>query len=173
MELVFRTELLQDYDEVFELHTKAFGRKNESKMVERLRKIPQFIPELSIVAENEDGEIVGHVLFTPVIIRSSQQNFPSLVLSPIGVLPKWQGKGVARQLLNYGMELCAELGYSSVIVFEQAPFYTKFGFKAAEQWNIQSPVKVATNHFMVRELRRNALKNVSGTVEYPKSFAAS
>lgn len=170
MNLHFRTELLPDYEQVFDLHQEAYGRRKESLLLEKLRKIPQFIPELSIVAENDKQEIVAHVLFTPAVIRSSQQNFPSLIMTPLSVRPDHQRQQVGSRLMDYSLELCQELGYSSVISLNISPFLSRYGFKAAERWNIQSILNTTQKQFMIAELRKNALKNICGTVECSENF---
>jgi putative acetyltransferase len=55
-----RKEELQDIEEVFRVNTLAFDREDEAKLVNNLRKNSNtFIPELSLVATTDQGDIVG------------------------------------------------------------------------------------------------------------------
>ena len=65
--ITIRKENKIDYEKVFELNALAFGQDNEANLVELLRKSESFVPELSIVAINDD-ELIGHILFTKIKI---------------------------------------------------------------------------------------------------------
>jgi len=64
----------------------AFGRENEARWVETLRRSPDFIPELSWVAI-KDGRVIGHILFNSIIIRTKDSSLPALALAPMAVQP--------------------------------------------------------------------------------------
>src|SRR5665648_1298566 len=93
-QIIIRKEVPDDYQRVFELTEKAFetmeiSDHNEGKLVENLRKSDMFISDLSLVAE-QNKQVVGHVLFTPVLIDNGQELFESLTLAPVSVLPEYQ-----------------------------------------------------------------------------------
>lgn len=170
MDIKIRQENKSDFKEIFELHTIAFGRENEAKLVELLRKTEAFIVALSLVAEL-DNKIVGHILLTKIkIIDDKQHEFESLALAPIAVSPLYQKKGIGKRLIKTGLEKAKELKFKSVIVLGHEHYYPKFGFIPANQWDIKAPFDVSTNVFMGLELIQNGLKNVSGIVKYPKEF---
>lgn len=53
--MIIRTETTADYSKVFQVNYEAFrNREDEPKLVEKIRKSEQFIPELSIIAEEND-----------------------------------------------------------------------------------------------------------------------
>jgi putative acetyltransferase len=69
-----RTEKVSDYDDVFQLNYLAFkNREDESRLIERIRLSKQFIPELSLVAE-ENNHIVGHALFSKAEVIDGEKN---------------------------------------------------------------------------------------------------
>ena len=62
MDITIRTEAEKDHKRVYEINKLAFQQEDESKLIEKIRKGENFIPELSLVAEI-DNKIVGHILF--------------------------------------------------------------------------------------------------------------
>ena len=92
-----RQETEKDYPQVFKLVEEAFRDMEESDhreqfLVERLRHSPAFVPELSLVAD-EDGGVVGYGLMTRVSIRSGILDAESLALAPVAVRPDRQSMG--------------------------------------------------------------------------------
>lgn len=166
-----RQEFPEDYDQTFEVNLLAFGQESESKLVDAIRKSEAFVPQLSLVAVLEN-ELVGHILFTKIVIRDPNSNqIGSLALAPVAVLPKFQNKGIGKQLIQEGLKKAQYLGFRSVIVLGHENYYPKFGFQPASQWNIKAPFLVSDQNFMALELIPDALKGVSGRVIYPKEFS--
>lgn len=149
--------------------TAAFGRTSEAELVETIRSSPNFIPELSLVAV-EDGEVLGHILFSPIIIEAQRQTVPALVLAPLAVIPARQNEGIGTRLVQSGLSKCRELDHSRVVVLGSPQYYGRFGFQATSRFSIRAPFPVPDEFFMVLELKTGALINVSGTVRYPAYF---
>lgn len=170
-QIILRQETTDDYSEVFELNHIAFGQDNEAKLVDALRNNPTvFIPELSIVAI-ENSKIIGHILFTKINIKDDKGNInESLGLAPMAVRPEHQKSGIGGQLIRKGFEVAKDLGFKSVIVLGHEHYYPKFGFESADKWNIKAPFDVPSSVFMAIELEKDGLKNIKGTVTYPKEF---
>ncbi len=172
-QITLRQERKDDFKEVFEVNHIAFGQDNEAKLVDALRNNPTvFVPELSIVAV-DNNKIVGHILFTKINIKDDNGNLnESLGLAPMAVRPELQKSGIGGQLIRQGLIVAEELGFKSVIVLGHEHYYPKFGFQPADKWNIKAPFDVPSNVFMAIELISEGLKNISGTVVYPKEFEA-
>jgi len=137
-------------------------------LIDKIRAGDSFIPELSLVAELE-GEIVGHILFSKIKILGKDE-YESLALGPMAVVPKHQKQGIGGKLITTGLEIAKKLGFESVIVVGHKDYYPKFGFKRASLWGIKCPFEVPDEAFMAIELVENSLKNKAGTVQYPKEF---
>lgn len=169
--ILVRQEKEADFSFVHEVNRLAFGQDDEADLVDSLRKNKDvFIPELSIVAVT-DSEIVGHILFTRIkIINDRGSAHDSLALAPMAVNPRFQRRGIGKQLVKSGLEKAIKLGFSSVIVLGHEDYYPTFGFKPAHEWNIKAPFDVPENVFMGIELIPGALKGVEGFVKYPKEF---
>ena len=170
MSLVIRPETESDYQAIEEVNELAFGQPAEGKLVKNLRKNPRFITRLSLVAEIEE-KVVGHILFFPVKIESVSGDQKAIIsLAPMAVLPEFQKQGIGRELIKQGLESCYELGYDSVIVLGYPEYYPRFGFKQAQIWNIKDPFNAPAEAYMALELKKGALDNISGVVEYPDEF---
>lgn len=173
--LIIRKEIPSDYDRVFELTTKAFetmpfSEGNEDKLVVRLRNASAFIPELSLVAEL-GGQLVGHILFTPLVVDNGQEQFQSLVLGPVSVLPEFQKQGIGSQMILAGHQKAKELGFQSVILIGHPEYYPRFGYKPASTWGIKTHIPLPSDDvFMAVELVEGGLSGVSGMVIFPPEF---
>lgn len=167
--LKIRQETEKDYSEITTVNDSAFSQKNEGILIEKLRQTEKFIPGLSLVAELND-EIIGHILFYPVVVQSATSRFYTLSLGPMAVAPEYQRKGIGSQLVIEGLKEAKKLGHKSVIVLGHSDFYPRFGFKPASQWNIRAPFDAPDEAFLALELVEGELKGKSGTVEYPEEF---
>ena len=166
---MIRPETISDYPAIKAINDLAFGHSNEGILVEKLRNTPDFIPDMSMVAESGD-KIIGHILFYPVKINDGDMAHTSLALAPMSVHPAYQRGGVGKALVKEGLKRARDLGFSSVIVLGHPEYYPRFGFKPASAFGIKTPFKVPENIFLAIELVDGALKNVKGVVEYPKPF---
>lgn len=170
-----RKETPDDYQWVVELTERAFKTMpfsdgDEGELVANLHKSDSFISGLSMVAE-VDGLVVGHILFTPVMITNENQKFTSLTLAPVSVLPEFQNKGIGSQLIRAGHLKAIELGFTSVIVFGHAEYYPRFGYRPCSKWDIKPSFPIPNdNVFMALELTEGALNGVSGNVILPPEF---
>lgn len=174
MKITIRKEEVKDFKAVFNLIEKAFeseqmSNHKEQFLVERLRKSDTFISELSLVAEI-DGKIVGHILTTKLKIKNKTNEFRSLALAPVSVLPEFQGKGIGGKLITESHKIAKELGYKSIVLLGHEKYYPKFGYKQADKFGIELPFELPKENCMAIELVKNGLNGVSGMVEYPKEF---
>lgn len=177
MEIILRQETFADHHHVFSIIEEAFKTEpfsdfTEQFLVERLRKSAAFIPELSIVAVNND-EVVGHILITNIKINSDSKSFDSLALAPVSVLPIYQNKGIGGLLILQAHKRAVELGYTSIVLLGHEKYYPRFGYERASKFAITLPFDVPDENCMAIELVKAGLKGVTGMVEYPKEFNES
>jgi putative acetyltransferase len=166
-----RTEEMNDYADVFQLNYLAFdNREDESKLVEKIRVSESFVPELSIVAEEND-QVVGHALFSKAVVVDGENKHDVIVLAPIAVLPSQQKKGLGGLLIHEGLKRSVELGYDYVFLIGHPTYYPKFGFKPARSLGFElKQFDVPDEVFMVYELAQGNRKNLQGELMYPESF---
>lgn len=166
-----RKEVAKDFVAIQEINDLAFGGEGESKLIDAIRQSDIFIPELSLVAEIDQNEVVGHILFSPITIETAHKSVQSLALAPMAVIPSHQKKGIGSLLIHAGLKRCKELGYKSVIVLGHSAYYPKFGFEIAQHKGIKAPFDAPSEAFMVIELMPGSLENVQGTVKYSEPFS--
>jgi|CZCA01.1.fsa_nt_gi predicted N-acetyltransferase YhbS len=174
MNIIIRQETEKDYKLSETVVEKAFKNAEhtdhkEHLLVAKLRKGGAFIPELSLVAEL-DGEIVGHIMLTKLLIENEGSKYDSLALAPVSVVPEHQNKGIGSALISESLKIAKEIGFKSVIVLGHDKYYPRFGFKPASTWGIKAPFDVPDEFFMALELGDGALEDISGTVVYSKEF---
>jgi putative acetyltransferase len=163
-----RPETPADRTAIREINEQAFGRPNEARLVDAIRSSPDFIPQLSLVAE-QDGSLVGHVLFSPLTIQGIE-GLGLLALGPIAVRPEWQRQGVGGQLIRIGLERAAAMGYRAVVLVGHSTYYPRFGFTSARAYGLEAPFPVSDEHFMALPLQPGGLDGVRGTISFPPAF---
>ena len=132
--------------------------------MEALRNGDSFIPELSLVAE-ENGTIVGHILFTKARVGTDEV----LALAPLSVKPEYQKKGIGTALILEGHRIAKNLGYSHSLVLGSDAYYPRFGYRPATCYHIQTPDGIPENYFMAIALQDHP-KEIGGEVTYAREF---
>lgn len=117
-----------------------------------------------------DGQVIGHILFSPITIEAEAGRSTVLALAPMAVRPEFQNAGVGSALVKAGLEACHRLGHAVVVVLGHEHFYPRFGFEPARLRGVLPPFPVSDEHWMVIELEDGALENIHGTVRYPPAF---
>ncbi|HWP61370.1 MAG TPA: N-acetyltransferase [Candidatus Paceibacterota bacterium] len=163
-----RPETALDYRAIFDLNVSAFGREKEAKLVEDLRRSGAFVPELSLVAQ-QDGKIVGYILFTKIEFVEHREH-RGLAIGPVAVAPTMQKQGIGSLLIREGLKRANELGFDSVLLLGSPAYYPRFGFKLASEWNITTAYNAPGETFAL-ELHDHALQGISGVAQYAKEFA--
>ncbi|KUP04164.1 GCN5 family acetyltransferase [Bacillus coahuilensis m2-6] len=160
----------QDLSQIVAVHDQAFNNKGEGKLVVGIHESDAYIPKLSLVAEDEHRDIVGHLLLSKAVIVGDTGEVETLALAPVSVLPALQKKGIGSQLINVSIARARELGFQHIVVLGHSDYYPTFGFKLASKYGIQCPFPVPDEAYMVLELIPGSLKGVKGTVKYAKAF---
>jgi len=166
--ILVRPEKSADVAAVHQLNERAFGRPAEANLVDALRTRGKVA--LSLVAE-EDGRVVGHILFSPVTIASGESTFSALGLAPMAVLPELQRRGIGSLLVATGLAECRKAGYAAVVVLGHPEYYPRFGFIPASRYGIKCEYDVPDEVFMLIELRAGALRGCAGTAKYQPEFS--
>ena len=165
--LTIRPETPEDVDSISYVNEQAFGQENESELIEKLRS--RGVLTISLVAL-QDGEIVGHIAFSPVVIESGLSSFEAIALAPMAVLPAYQRQGIGGQLVRAGLEECRRLGHEIVVLVGHPDYYPRFGFVPARPKGIECEFEVPEEAWMILELQEGALAGKRGTVRFQPEF---
>ena len=163
-----RPEEPRDAVRVFEINRRAFETEVEAKLVDVLRS--QVDRLISLVAEL-DGEVVGHILFTPVTVEGGNASLKTMGLGPMAVLPEFQRRGIGSKLVRVGLAACRTLGEQAVFVVGHPEFYARFGFELAAPKDLHFGDSACDPYFFVAELEPGALTGLSGSVAYHPAFS--
>ena len=160
-----RREQQTDIERIRAVNLAAFGSPTEADIVDALRDEPGV---LSLIAE-EAGDVVGHVMFSPVQVRAVRE-IRAVALAPMAVQPEHQRTGIGSALVRAGLEQCRDLGIQAVFVVGHPTYYPRFGFRVASIAGFACEFTVADDAFMVAELIPNVLAGNSGTVHFHEAF---
>lgn len=127
-----RPEHGEDRPAIRDLHLAAFGdlRPVVADLVDGLRDAMRAQDAFSAVAEDE-GEVVGHVMFTSSLLDAPRRLVDVHVLSPVAVLPVRQRQGIGSGLIRWGLQVMAERNVPVVFLEGDPGYYSRLGFKPA------------------------------------------
>src|SRR4026208_473479 len=117
---ILRPEGPDDSSQIRRVNELAFGQPAEADVVDNLRRV--CVESLSLVAEEDDATIVGHILFTPVVVEGLP---PGMGLAPMAVLPDRQRQGIGSQLVRRGLDILRERGCPFVVVVGHPEYYPR------------------------------------------------
>jgi len=164
--VTIRPERADDAAAIHATHCAAFPTDAEAKLVDLLRENGH--ASVSFIAE-EDDQIVGHVLFSPVAI-DSDAGAGGLGLAPVAVVPARQRRGLGTRLIETALTVCRREGVPFVVVLGDPVFYHRFGFGRARDLSLRNEYGV-DDEFMVLTLSDNAIPTSGGLVTYGPEFA--
>ena len=163
-----RLEKPEDISSIRTINELAFGQPVEADIVDNLRQ--NCLDVLSLVAEDE-GTVVGHILFSPVQVKKAKRVIKGMGLAPMAVHPNRQSEGIGSQLITCGLKILKEQSCPFVIVLGHPEYYPRFGFQPAIEHGLRSQWSDIPNEaFMVLILDKAAMTDVSGIVRYRDEF---
>lgn len=163
-----RSERPSDIPAIHHVNRSAFESPTEATLVDALRV--QADDVISLVAE-DDGTIVGHILFSPVTIAGSRTP-RAMGLAPMAVHPGRQRTGIGSALVRAGLEECGRRGVQAVFVVGHPEYYPRFGFTRASPFGVSCEFEVPDDVFMAIELVKDSLRHAGGTVAFHEAFRA-
>ena len=128
-----RPEKSADHVAVHAVNEAAFEGPLEADLVDALREKDVYL--ISLVAEI-DGEVVGHILFSPVAI-TGRPHLNVMGLGPMAVAPEYQGGGIGAALVREGLERCKAAQCQAVVVVGHPEYYPRFGFVPAVRYALR------------------------------------
>ena len=141
--LIIRKETSHDYHETEHMVMRAFWNLHgpgcdEHLLVHKLREAPEYLPELSRVAEL-DGRIVGAILYSRARVVDGDKEREVLTFGPLAVEPTLCNRGIGASLLQETVGLAREAGYGGIVICGEPDYYPKHGFLPCERFRIVHP----------------------------------
>jgi len=171
-DLEIRGEQPGDGAAITSLLEDCFPTTAEARLVEALRQAGHL--PISLVAER-DGQLVGHLAFSPVDIERASAGIPGeagpgLGLAPLAVAPEHRRQGIATRLVEAGLDHARRFGYRWVVVLGEPDYYGRFGFHAASAFGLRD-VYGGGDAFQVIALQPGGIPQGAGLVSFCPEFA--
>lgn len=163
--MIMRAADYADHEAIHAIVTAAFEQEDEANLVDQLRDDGDALVEL--VAEDDTGEIVGHIFFSPLAIIRAHDQLKAAALAPLAVKPGVQKSGIGGTLMRAGIEACRAAGVPAIIVLGHPSYYPRFGFTAEAAAPLSAPFSGPS--FMALELQPGILRD-GGIVRYAPAF---
>ncbi|HAE20728.1 MAG TPA: hypothetical protein DCG47_00170 [Spirochaetaceae bacterium] len=166
MTITIRPETVRDFNGIARLTEEAFEINflNDNKtathigeiaLVDHLRHWEHHDPELALVAE-VDGELAGHVMFTPYRVKCYGTSLLPACLSILSVPPRFQRMGVGGALVREGLKAVRRKGHPFSYLYGHDSYYPKFGYRTAMFGT--AGVTLAAGDFAARKFEERALE---------------
>ncbi len=165
--MLIRTEAPADLLAIDRLLKTAFPTEAEADLVMRLRENGKLT--LSLVACSDEGEVVGHVMFTPMQVKGEEMLWQGL--APLSVHQDYRKQGIGARLVEEGLTSLRELGYNGCFVLGDPEYYQRFGFKEASEYGFVAQWELPQGVFRALPLSDDAFEGHQGVVEYSNEFS--
>jgi putative acetyltransferase len=166
-----RPETPEDAAAIAALQLAAFDDPQIPPLIEAIRRSPGWIPELALVAEDDD-RIRGHIILSgTALVSAAGDELPILMLSPLGVAPDVQNRGIGTALTRAALEIADATRPEPLTIVQGHPdYYPRFGFVRGREVGVLPPHHLGSidRAWMVR--RRPGAAAITGRVVYPAAF---
>jgi predicted N-acetyltransferase YhbS len=173
---VVRHERAKDRARIDVLLDQAFGLdRQQKKTVYRLREGVEAVRELSYVveyvAENDEPsavagsaeqDLAATIRYWPVLLPS---NNGTLLLGPIAVDEARKSEGIGASLMTFSMNQAKALGYTSLLLVGDQPYYQRFGFTRDVTKGLTLPGPVEEERFLGIEFVPGSLTREQGMIK--------
>ena len=163
-----REAALHLVEQVFTEHDNAAEGRLVRQLVEEIRAKKYYLPQLELMAVNDAGEIIGYCMFSRFHLEGRYED-ELLLLSPVAVRTDLQRRHISRDMIEYGLQRAAEMGYRAVLVEGDPRNYRSRGFVTAANHGVVPGENMHLPHIdclMIRELQPGALGAITGKVDY-------
>jgi putative acetyltransferase len=168
--ITIRPELNAEFAEIRTFVKTAFetakvSNGDEQNFVDRLRASPDHLPDLALVAI-EDDAVVGHVMATRTTIATATGAREILLLAPLAVELTHRDAGLGARLTREVLERGRAAGFDAVTLVGDPAYYGRFGFRPATDFGVENTNGIPPQYVLMCELAPGALAGISGTITY-------
>ena len=135
-----------------------------------LRQDPIFVPELSLVMEQQ-GTLCGQFAAVRAGVSLDEGGMlPVLNIGPLCIAPALQRQGLGRLLLDTALQKAAGLGFGAAVLEGSPAFYGPSGFVPGKAAGIRYADDPEADYFLVKELLPGFLQGRRGTYRDPAGY---
>jgi putative acetyltransferase len=159
-----RSAQKRDREAIRRVEEHAFGQAAEAGLVDALVGGGDAVVEL--VAE-EDGQVVGHILFSRLHVIEGRTSFPAVALAPLAVQPSFHGTGIGGALVREAHLRLKAAGEKLSVVLGDPAYYGRFGYSRERAEKFEST-------YQCEALQALAWQDApeTGRLAYPAAFGA-
>jgi putative acetyltransferase len=137
--VIVRAQHSDEWPAVRRLLTEAFADDGTvATLAEALNARGDRAVDSALVAES-DGELIGHVQLSRAWIDAKPALVEVLVLSPLGVAPLHQRRGIGRALCDSAVERGRQLNAPAIFLEGDPAYYGRLGWQRASDRGFTAP----------------------------------
>jgi putative acetyltransferase len=125
MSIAVREAGIADRDAIRAIEQAAFGGPVEAGLVDALVADDDVVLE---TVASLDGEIVGHLLFSRLVVEIDGAPFQAVALAPLAVDPAHQRSGIGTALVEDAHRRLRASGETLAVVLGDPGYYGRFGY---------------------------------------------
>ncbi|MCR4662608.1 MAG: N-acetyltransferase [Endomicrobiaceae bacterium] len=169
--MIIRQETKQDFNKVYDLVKESFetarvSNGREQDYVKELKESDKYIPELSLVVE-EQQKLIGYIILSKFDIKdSSNPKIKPLLLGPVCVLLGYRNEKIGEKLIRKSFEIAKSLGYNCIFLVGDPNYYYRMGFRQAIEYGIKCEDKIESKYVLAIELVPNTFTKAKGTISF-------
>ena len=155
-------------ENVFTDHKDEKEGKTVRALVEEIRSKEYYIPELDLMAVDDNGEIIGYAMFSKFQLEGRYED-ELLILTPVAVRTDLHRQHISKDIIEYGFEKAKEMGFTAVLVEGNPANYNSRGFVTSSDYGIvpgKNMHLLKVECLMIKELVPGALEKIHGVVDY-------
>lgn len=167
--MLIRTEAPADIMLIDALLKSVFSTDAQAKQVMMLRENSHFT--LSLVACTDMGEVVGHLVFSPIQYEGEELGWQ--MLGPVAIKPEYNTEETLANMVKQGLDSLYEFGYSSCFVLtDETELYQRLGFAPQDQFSLQFSSGQLQQNVLAIELSDGTFDNKQGNIQSHYEFCA-
>jgi putative acetyltransferase len=169
--VTIRLEASGDQPGIRAVELAAFAGPEEADIVDRIRREA---PDgwHSLVAIDDEGGIVGHLLLSPcpVVDDDGRPVARVLAIGPVAVQPGVQRRGVGSALMTAALGLALARAVPALVLLGYPSYYPRFGFEPARALGLEPPAAAWPDAAWMARLLPAWRDTMAGTVRYQEAF---
>lgn len=123
--MAIRAATASDRAAIREVEEHAFRQQVEAGLVDAVVAAGEAVLELVAI---DDGRVVGHILFSRLLVERDGEKFQAVALAPLAVEPSFHGAGIGGALIREAHLRLKEANETLSVVLGDPAYYRRFGY---------------------------------------------